>query len=51
MQIILENPFLRKIYLYEGSLNAIIDTGYAGFLSVPNSVFQELDLNKFENDK
>ena len=39
------------MYPYEGSVNAVIDTGYEGFLSVPNSVFQELDLNDLEREK
>lgn len=45
VQIVLENVFLRKVYPYEGSVSAVIDTGYEGFVCVPGSVFEELELN------
>ncbi|MHB8567735.1 MAG: clan AA aspartic protease [Nitrososphaerales archaeon] len=48
MRIVLENAFLRKTYPYEGSVNAIMDTGYEGFASIPNSIFQGLGLNMLE---
>lgn len=38
------------MYPFEGSVTAIIDTGYEGFLSVPDSVFQDLGLNMLEGE-
>ncbi len=51
MQVAIENSFLRKMYPNDGLVNAIIDTGYQGFLSVPNSVFQQLGLDKLSGEK
>ena len=53
MKIALENPLLRKRYpAEEGStIASVIDTGYEGFLSVPNSVFRELSLNQLYVEK
>ena len=31
-------------------MNAVIDTGYEGFASVPNSIFQELGLDMLEGE-
>ncbi len=47
----IENPFLQKVYPVEGSVSAVIDTGYQGFLSVPNSIFQYLKLNRLATEK
>ena len=49
--IILENPFLAKRYPGEGSVAAIIDTGYEGFLSLPDSIFRKLGLNKLDGER
>ncbi|MCL5067638.1 MAG: clan AA aspartic protease [Thaumarchaeota archaeon] len=51
VQVVLKNPLLRKNYPNDGYVNAIIDTGYQGFLSIPNSIFQELGLNKLVVDE
>lgn len=50
LQIVLENVFLRRTYPYEGTLTAVVDTGYEGFLSVPISIFDELGLNLLGGD-
>ena len=42
---------MNRIYPGEGSANAIIDTGYEGFLSVPDSIFVVLGLNKLKGEK
>lgn len=31
-------------------MNAVIDSGYEGFVSVPDSIFQELGLNMLEGE-
>jgi clan AA aspartic protease len=46
VQIVIENPLLRRIYPTHGLVSAVIDTGYQGFLSVPRTVFRELGLNE-----
>lgn len=51
VQIALENPLLGRTYPYDGSVNAIIDTGYEGFVLVPRLVFQELGLDKLQNER
>jgi clan AA aspartic protease len=50
-RIILENPFSEKRYPGDGSVAVIIDTGYEGFLSVPDSIFHELELDRLEGEK
>ncbi|MDH2900817.1 MAG: clan AA aspartic protease [archaeon] len=52
VQIALENPLLGRIYPYDdGSVNAIIDSGYEGFVLVPKSVFQKLELNRLQGER
>jgi clan AA aspartic protease len=50
VQVVLENFFLHRTYPNEGSMEAIIDTGYEGFVSVPDSIFEELGLNLLEGE-
>ncbi len=51
VQIVIENPLLRSVYPSNGTVSAIIDSGYQGFLSVPTGIFWELSLNKLSNEK
>ena len=50
-RIVLENVFLRKSYPAEGSVNAVIDTGYEGFVCVPDSIFEKLELDRLQYEK
>lgn len=47
----IENPLLRKAYPYGGTVNALIDSGYQGFLSVPDFIFQDLELHRLSISK
>jgi len=51
VQIVIENPLLRRKYPSDGSINAVMDTGYQGFLSVPESIFKHLHLHRLVTDK
>jgi len=44
----LSNPFLDTHYPPDGSVMAVLDTGFTGFLLVPNSVFRELRLDELK---
>lgn len=50
MEVVIENPLLRTAYPSDGSVNAIIDSGYQGFVSIPISIFRELGLNRLSNE-
>ena len=51
VSVVLENVFFHKVYPFEGSVKAVIDTGYEGFACVPNSIFEELELNLLEGER
>ncbi|MGQ9597227.1 MAG: clan AA aspartic protease [Thermoproteota archaeon] len=51
LEMVLRNPFMNKVFPAEGSVMAILDTGFEGFLLVPKDVFQELSLNKLKIDR
>ena len=44
----LSNPFLDTHFPPDGSVMAVLDTGFTGFLLVPNSVFRELRLDELK---
>jgi clan AA aspartic protease len=44
MGIVLENYFARRRYPAEGRTLAVVDTGYEGFVAVPQRVFESLSL-------
>ncbi len=46
VRIRVRNVLLKAGYPLEGSVEAIMDTGYAGFLAVPESIFDALSLGK-----
>lgn len=50
VQVVIENPLLRRAYPSAGAVTAIIDSGYQGFLCVPKQVFLQLGLNKLSNE-
>ncbi len=46
LEISIENPFSGKVYPKEGKVLAVIDTGYEGFLMVPEDIFHALEFDK-----
>ena len=46
VRIRVRNVLLKKGYPSEGSVEAVMDTGYGGFLAVPEPVFDALSLGK-----
>ena len=42
LEVSIVNPFSGKVYPEEGKVLAVIDTGYEGFLIVPEDVFKFL---------
>ena len=49
MRIVLRNPLLGKRYPGEGhEVLAVVDTGYEGFVAVPNDVFVSLSFGELQ---
>lgn len=46
LALALENPLLSARYPVEGEVLAVLDTGYEGFLAVPEDVFEALRLRE-----
>jgi clan AA aspartic protease len=44
----LSNPFLDTHYPPDGSVMAVLDTGFTGFLLVPNRIFSDLRLDELK---
>ena len=40
LEIVLNNPFYSRRYPESGTVLAIMDTGYEGFVAIPNDVFE-----------
>ena len=51
VRVILDNVFLHRTYPADGTVNAVIDTGYEGFVCVPDSIFEELELDQLQFEK
>ncbi|MEM2236968.1 MAG: clan AA aspartic protease [Candidatus Caldarchaeum sp.] len=51
IQLFLENPLLAKRYPVEGYVAAVVDTGYEGFLAVPNKIFHGLALDRLHQER
>jgi len=51
LEVILENPIMNKRFPSDGEALAVVDTGYEGFLLVPESIFHELSLEEFATDQ
>ena len=48
LEVTLENPLLGRRYPTEGTAVAVVDTGFGGFLAVPEEVFNVLGLGEQE---
>jgi len=51
VRISIRNPMLNSAYPDKGSVLAVLDTGYSGFLFVPPRIFKRLGLNKMKTKK
>lgn len=51
LEIIIRNPIMNKIFPSEGEVVAVLDTGFEGFLLVPEEIFRELSLNQLTTDQ
>lgn len=51
VRIKVENPFLSRGYPPQGTVVAVIDTGYEGFVMIPTSVYEELELHRLQETK
>jgi len=47
LEIIIRNPIMNKSFPSEGEVIAVLDTGFEGFLLIPETVFEELSFNQF----
>ena len=50
VRVSLRNPFAEALYPRDGSVVAVIDTGYEGFVAIPGEVFRLLKLDIFEQE-
>jgi len=48
LEISIENPFNGKIYPEDGKVLAVMDTGYEGFLMLPEDVFEFLGFDELD---
>ena len=48
VRIAVRNPFSRTRYPSEESATAVIDTGYEGFLAIPNDIFAHIHLDELQ---
>lgn len=48
VRIRMQNALLSASYPSSGSMEAVVDTGYGGFLAVPAGVFERLSLDKMK---
>jgi len=51
LEISIENPFNGRIYPRDGRVLAVIDTGYEGFLMLPEEVFELLGFNELSSEE
>ena len=51
LEIVIKNPIMDKVFPADGRVTAVIDTGFEGFLLVPEDVFEALSLNQLKVDR
>jgi len=51
LEIAVRNPIMDKTFPADGRVAAVIDTGFEGFLLVPEDVFEKLSLNELAVDR
>ncbi|MDV3243926.1 MAG: clan AA aspartic protease [Nitrososphaerales archaeon] len=50
LAVALENPFLGRRYPKSGTAHAVLDTGYDGFVVLPDDIFHYLGLDEMSQD-
>jgi len=50
LEIEIRNPIMNKAFPAEGKVVAVMDTGFEGFLLVPQDIFEKLSLNQLALD-
>lgn len=51
LRIIIKNPIMGKIFPSEGTVIAILDTGFEGFLLLPEAIFKELSFDQLSTEQ
>jgi clan AA aspartic protease len=51
MRIVVWNPLLGRRYPEEGQVIAVVDTGYEGFVALPQDVFTSLAFHELHGEK
>ncbi|MEM2821833.1 MAG: clan AA aspartic protease [Thermoproteota archaeon] len=51
LEIIIKNPIMDKSFPGEGTVIAILDTGFEGFLLIPEEIFKELSFDQFSTEQ
>jgi len=51
LEIEIRNPIMNKAFPAEGKVVAVMDTGFEGFLLVPQDIFEKLSLNQLALDE
>jgi len=46
LEIVIKNPMMNKVFPSEGTVIAILDTGFEGFLLIPENVFKQLSFDE-----
>ncbi len=46
LEVIIKNPVMNKVFPSEGTVIAILDTGFEGFLLIPEDVFKQLSFDE-----
>lgn len=51
MMMVVRNPLLDVTYPEDGQVNAVIDTGFEGFLALPRDLFRTLRFDKLRLER
>ncbi|MBO3833255.1 MAG: clan AA aspartic protease [Candidatus Brockarchaeota archaeon] len=51
LEIIIRNPIMNKSFPSEGTVIAVLDTGFEGFLLIPETVFKGLSFDQFSTEQ
>ncbi len=51
IEIVIENPLLKRTYPEKGAVIAVVDTGFEGFLLIPEDIFNYLGFDQLKTFK